>query len=39
MPDWRNFASLYNGPGYKQNKYHIKMQEAYEKFKKEEKKA
>lgn len=39
MHDWRNFASLYNGSGYKKNNYHIKMEKAYEKFKEEEQKA
>jgi len=32
--DWRNFARRYNGPGYEANKYHIKLAEAYAKFKK-----
>jgi hypothetical protein len=28
--DWHSFARGYNGPGYKQNNYHIKLQQAYE---------
>jgi len=31
--DWSTFASLYNGSGYKQNKYDIKLQLAYNKWK------
>ena len=31
--DWNTFASLYNGSGYKQNKYDIKLQLAYNKWK------
>lgn len=31
--DWEAAAKAYNGPGYKVNKYHIKLQAAYEKFK------
>lgn len=27
--DWSNFARRYNGPGYKKNKYDIKLQRAY----------
>lgn len=30
--DWATFARIYNGPNYVQNKYDIKMKEAYEKF-------
>ncbi|SHN30285.1 Protein of unknown function [Cyclobacterium lianum] len=33
--DWESFAYGYNGSGYKVNQYHIKMQQHYEKFKKE----
>ncbi len=29
---WAKFANGYNGPGYKQNKYDIKLQKAYEKY-------
>lgn len=29
---WARFARLYNGPGYKQNKYDIKMAQAYARF-------
>ena len=29
---WSKFANGYNGPGYKQNKYDIKLQKAYEKY-------
>lgn len=29
--DWATFASLYNGPAYAQNKYDIKLAEAYKK--------
>lgn len=32
--DWRGFAKRYNGPGYEQNNYHIKLSEAYAKFSK-----
>jgi hypothetical protein len=32
--DWASFAYGYNGSGYKVNKYDIKLQAAYEKFKK-----
>ncbi|MCD7969068.1 MAG: N-acetylmuramidase family protein [Alistipes sp.] len=31
--NWRAFASGYNGPGYEQNNYHTKLQQAYEKYK------
>ena len=31
--DWVTFASLYNGSGYKQNKYDTKLQLAYNKWK------
>ena len=31
--DWAGFAYRYNGPGYKENKYHIKLQNAYNKYK------
>lgn len=31
--DWEAAAKAYNGPGYKVNKYHLKLQAAYEKFK------
>lgn len=30
--NWAAFAKLYNGPGYKQNRYDSKMAEAYAKF-------
>ena len=33
--DWAGFASKYNGPGYKENKYDEKLERAYKKFKKE----
>jgi hypothetical protein len=33
--DWAGFAKRYNGPAYAQNKYDIKMKEAYEKYAKE----
>lgn len=29
---WATFALGYNGPGYAQNKYHLKLQAAYEKY-------
>lgn len=32
--DWSTFARRYNGPGYKQNNYHVKLKEAFEKFSK-----
>lgn len=32
--DWKNFAKGYNGAGYEQNKYHIKLQQAYDRFNK-----
>jgi hypothetical protein len=32
--DWRTFAEKYNGPGYLQNRYDEKMQNAYLKYKK-----
>jgi len=28
--DWEAFAKGYNGPGYKKNKYHIKLKKAYD---------
>ena len=31
--DWVNFAKRYNGPGYAANKYDVKLQQAYNKFK------
>ena len=31
--DWNAFAKKYNGPGYLQNAYHTKLQDAYNKFK------
>lgn len=34
--DWEAAAKAYNGPSYLLNKYHIKIKEAYEKFKREE---
>ena len=30
--DWSTFARRYNGPGYKKNNYHVKLREAYERF-------
>lgn len=30
---WEVFARVYNGPGYRKNKYHIKLAKAYEKWK------
>lgn len=30
---WSDFARLYNGPGYAQNRYDVKLAMAYEKFK------
>lgn len=33
MKDFANFASRYNGPGYRANKYDIKMRSAYNKLK------
>ena len=30
--DWEKFAKRYNGPGYKLNNYHIKMQNEYERI-------
>jgi len=33
--DWEAAARAYNGPKYAVNKYHIKLEEAYEKFKQE----
>ncbi len=30
--DWGTFARLYNGPAYAQNKYDIKLAEAYQKY-------
>lgn len=35
MKDWAAFASQYNGPAYRKNKYDTKMAVAYEKFKRE----
>ena len=29
---WAKFANGYNGSGYEQNKYDIKLQKAYEKY-------
>lgn len=34
--DWTKFAKAYNGPAYTQNKYDIKLKEAYEKYSKQE---
>ena len=31
--NWDTFARFYNGPAYKQNNYHIKLQQAYNKIK------
>lgn len=33
--DWVGFAKRYNGPGYAENKYDTKLQQAYNKYKKE----
>lgn len=33
--DWEAAARAYNGPSYRLNKYHIKIREEYEKFKRE----
>ena len=33
--DWAGFAEKYNGPGYKQNRYDEKLQNAYLKYKKQ----
>lgn len=33
--DWAGFAKRYNGPGYAQNKYDTKLEQAYLKYKKE----
>ncbi len=33
--EWAKFAKAYNGPAYAQNKYDIKMEKAYEKYKKQ----
>lgn len=33
--DWATFARRYNGPGYKKNNYHNRLQEAYNRFKRE----
>lgn len=33
--DWAKFAKAYNGPAYAQNKYDVKMREAYEKYTKQ----
>jgi hypothetical protein len=30
--EWEKFARIYNGPGYKLNNYHIKMQNEYERI-------
>lgn len=30
--EWEKFAKIYNGPGYKLNNYHIKMQNAYDRI-------
>lgn len=30
--DWKGFASRYNGPGYEENSYDLKLQQAYGKF-------
>ncbi len=32
--NWANFARAYNGPGYKKNKYDLKLKKAYEKYNK-----
>lgn len=33
MTDWRAFAKCYNGSAYAQNRYDVKLEEAYQKFK------
>jgi len=35
--DWKTFAYIYNGPKYYENKYDIKLNNAYEKYKLQEK--
>lgn len=30
--DWAGFARRYNGPGYEQNNYHVKIEKAYDKY-------
>lgn len=30
--DWSGFARVYNGPAYKQNRYHLNMKEAFERY-------
>lgn len=30
--DWHKFARGYNGPGYMQNNYHVKLEKAFEKY-------
>lgn len=32
--DWAAFARRYNGPGYRKNRYHLRMREAYERYRK-----
>ncbi len=35
IEDWRKFAEGYNGPEYEKNHYHMRLAEAYERFKTE----
>jgi hypothetical protein len=35
LEDWHKFAEGYNGPEYEKNRYHIKLAEAYERYKSE----
>lgn len=30
--DWQGFAKCYNGPGYAANKYHVKLEKAYNRY-------
>lgn len=36
MSDWEGFAQGYNGPQYARNRYHERLQEAYERFRAED---
>ena len=29
LKDWETFAEGYNGPGFRENKYHLKLEKAY----------
>jgi hypothetical protein len=35
--DWKAFARGYNGPGFAANQYDVKLREAWQKFREEEK--